>query len=127
MNYAATKVWFKMGPLEGGAHIEIKLRAENTSTDVNNMKHRNPKYLLMLNHLRFYLPELYLKLHKILFLDDDVVVEKDLAALWKIDLDGKEKCTEQYHYWQDLNEDRSLWRMGTLPAGLVAFYSRDQS
>ncbi|KAG6424026.1 hypothetical protein SASPL_114435 [Salvia splendens] len=173
MNYAATKVWFKMRPLEGVAHIEIKAgddfkflnpsyahvlkqrqsvrlrkyyfetRAENTSTDVNNMKYRNPKYLSMLNHLRFYLPELYPKLHKILFLDDDVVVQKDLTALWTIDLKfspracawafgmyifdlnawRQEKCTEQYHYWQDLNEDRSLWKMGTLPAGLVTFYS----
>lgn len=183
MNFAATKVWFKMRPLQGGAHIEIKAvddfkflnpsyapvlkqlqsaklrkyyfetKAENTSTDVNNMKYRNPKYLSMLNHLRFYLPELYPKLHKILFLDDDVVVQKDLTALWKIDLDGKvngavntcfgsfhrfseylnfshplikqkfnprtcawafgmnifdldawrqEKCTDQYHYWQNL-------------------------
>lgn len=183
MNFAATKVWFKMRPLLGGAHIEIKAvddfkflnpsyapvlkqlqsaklrkyyfetKAENTSTDVNNMKYRNPKYLSMLNHLRFYLPELYPKLHKILFLDDDVVVQKDLTALWKIDLDGKvngavntcfgsfhrfseylnfshplikqkfnprtcawafgmnifdldawrqEKCTDQYHYWQNL-------------------------
>lgn len=183
MNIAATKVWFKMRPLQGGAHIEIKAvddfkflnpsyapvlkqlqtaklrkfyfetRAENTTTDVNNMKYRNPKYLSMLNHLRFYLPELYPRLHKILFLDDDVVVQKDLTALWKIDLDGKvngavstcfgsfhryseylnfsnplikqkfspracawafgmnifdldawrqEKCTDQYHYWQNL-------------------------
>ncbi|KAH6803063.1 galacturonosyltransferase 9 [Perilla frutescens var. frutescens] len=204
MNYAATKVWFKMRPLHGGAHIEIKAvddfkflnpsyapvlkqlqsanlrkfyfetRAGNTSTDVHNMKYQNPKYLSMLNHLRFYLPELYPKLHKILFLDDDVVVQKDLTALWKVDMDGKvngavntcfgsfhrfseylnfsyplikqkfnpracawafgmnifdldawrqEKLTEQYHYWQNLNEDRSLWKMGTLPAGLVTFYS----
>ncbi|KAH6761821.1 galacturonosyltransferase 9 [Perilla frutescens var. hirtella] len=204
MNYAATKVWFKMRPLQGGAHIEIKAvddfkflnpsyapvlkqlqsanlrkfyfetRAGNTSTDVHNMKYQNPKYLSMLNHLRFYLPELYPKLHKILFLDDDVVVQKDLTALWKVDMDGKvngavntcfgsfhrfseylnfsyplikqkfnpracawafgmnifdldawrqEKLTEQYHYWQNLNEDRSLWKMGTLPAGLVTFYS----
>lgn len=183
MNFAATKVWFKMRTLQGGAHIEIKAvddfkflnpsyapvlkqlqtaklrkfyfetRAENTTTHVNNMKYRNPKYLSMLNHLRFYLPELYPRLHKILFLDDDVVVQKDLTALWKIDLDGKvngavstcfgsfhryseylnfsnplikqkfspracawafgmnifdldawrqEKCTDQYHYWQNL-------------------------
>ncbi|KAL8528526.1 hypothetical protein ACS0TY_006091 [Phlomoides rotata] len=200
MNFAATKVWFKMRPLQGGAHIEIKsvdnfrfldsspvlqksanlrkfyfeTRAGNTSTDVKNMKFRNPKYISMLNHLRFYLPELYPKLHKILFLDDDVVVQKDLTALWKIDLDGKvngavnicfgsfhrlseylnfshplikekfnpracawafgmnifdldawrqEKLTEQYHYWQNLNEDRTLWELGTLPAGLITFYS----
>ncbi|KAL3813518.1 hypothetical protein ACJIZ3_014786 [Penstemon smallii] len=208
MNFAATKVWFKMRPLQGGAHIEInavdnfkflnpsyapvlrqlessnlqkfyfETRAENATKDVNNMKFRNPKFLLMLNHLRFYLPELYPKLHKILFLDDDVVVQKDLTALWKIDMDGKvnaavdtcfgsfhrfseylnfshplikekfnpracawafgmnlfdldawrqEKSTEQYHYWQNLNEDRSLWKLGTLPAGLITFYSTTKS
>ncbi|KAK4490764.1 hypothetical protein RD792_001472 [Penstemon davidsonii] len=208
MNFAATKVWFKMRPIEGGAHIEInavdnfkfltssyapvlrqlesanlqkfyfETRAENTTKDVNNMKFRNPKYLSMLNHLRFYLPELYPRLHKILFLDDDVVVQKDLTALWKIDMDGKvnaavdtcfgpfrrfseylnfshplikekfnpracawafgmnmfdldawrrEKCTDQYHYWQNLNEDRTLWKLGTLPAGLITFYSTTKS
>ncbi|KAL3636523.1 putative galacturonosyltransferase 9 [Castilleja foliolosa] len=204
MNFAATKVWFKMRPIQRGAHIEInavdnfkfltpsyvpvlrqlglanlqkfyfETRAENTTKDVNNMKFRNPKYLSLLNHLRFYLPELYPKLHKILFLDDDVVVQKDLTALWKVDMDGKvngavdtcfgsfhrfseylnfshplikekfnpnacawafgmnmfdldawrrERLTEQYHYWQNLNEDRALWKLGTLPAGLVTFYS----
>ncbi|XP_027078373.1 probable galacturonosyltransferase 9 [Coffea eugenioides] len=208
MNVAAMKVWFKMRPVEGGAHVEIKsvedfpflnssyvpvLRqlesanlqkfyfensAENATKDVNNMKFRNPKYLSMLNHLRFYLPEMYPKLHRILFLDDDVVVQKDLTALWRIDMDGKvngavetcfgsfhrfaqymnfshplirekfnpkacawafgmnifdldawrrEKCTEQYHYWQNLNEDRTLWMLGTLPPGLMTFYSTTKS
>ncbi|KAL3526657.1 hypothetical protein ACH5RR_011313 [Cinchona calisaya] len=204
MNVAAMKVWFKMRPVEGGAYVEIKsveeypfltssyvpmLRqlessklqkfyfensAENATKDVNDMKFRNPKYVSVLNHLRFYLPEMYPKLHRILFLDDDVVVQKDLTALWRIDMDGKvngavetcfgsfhryaqymnfshplirekfnpkacawafgmnifdldawrrEKCTEQYHYWQNLNEDRTLWKLGTLPPGLMTFYS----
>ncbi|PON58035.1 Galacturonosyltransferase [Parasponia andersonii] len=208
MNLAAMKVWFKMRPAEGGAHVEVKAvedytflnssyvpvlrqlesaklqkfyfenREENATKDANNMKFRNPKYLSMLNHLRFYLPEMYPKLHKILFLDDDVVVQKDLTGLWKIDLDGKvngavetcfgsfhrytqylnfshplirgkfnpkacawaygmnifdldawrrEKSTEQYHYWQTLNEDRTLWRLGTLPPGLITFYSTTKS
>lgn len=183
MNIAAMKVWFRMRPVEGGAHIELKAvedypflnssyvpvlrqlelanlqkfyfenQAENATKDPHSMKFKNPKYLSMLNHLRFYLPEMYPKLHKILFLDDDVVVQKDLTGLWTIDLDGKvngavetcfgsfhryvqylnfshplirerfnpkscawafgmnifdldawrrEKCTEQYHYWQNL-------------------------
>ncbi|GAB4828019.1 Probable galacturonosyltransferase 9 [Ancistrocladus abbreviatus] len=204
MNLAAMKVWFRMRPIGGGAHVEVKavedfkfltssyvpvLRqlesaklqrfyfengAENATKDLNNMKFRNPKYLSMLNHLRFYLPEMYPKLHRILFLDDDVVVQKDLTALWRIDLDGKvngavetcfgsfhryaqylnfshplikekfnpracawaygmnifdldawrrEKCTEEYHYWQNLNEDRTLWKLGTLPPGLITFYA----
>ncbi|NP_001316709.1 glycosyltransferase family protein [Solanum lycopersicum] len=207
MNLAAMKVWFKMRPIQQ-AHIEIKSvedftfltssyvpvlkqlesaklqnfyfqnSAENATQDVNNMKFKNPKYLSMLNHLRFYLPEMYPTLHRILFLDDDVVVQKDLTALWTIDLDGKvngavetcfgsfhrysqylnfshplvrekfnpkacawafgmnifdldawrrEKCTEQYHYWQNLNEDRTLWKLGTLPAGLMTFFSKTKS
>ncbi|PWA99739.1 Glycosyl transferase, family 8 [Artemisia annua] len=153
--------------------------AENTTNDENNnIQFRNPKYLSMLNHLRFYLPEMYPKLHRILFLDDDVVVQKDLTALWKVDMDGKvngavetcfgpfnryarylnfshplirdrfnpkacawafgmnmfdldawrrEKLTDEYHYWQDLNEDRTLWQLGTLPPGLITFYSRTKS
>ncbi|XP_015066736.1 probable galacturonosyltransferase 9 [Solanum pennellii] len=207
MNLAAMKVWFKMRPIQQ-AHIEIKSvedftfltssyvpvlkqlesaklqnfyfqnSAENATQDVNNMKFKNPKYLSMLNHLRFYLPEMYPTLHRILFLDDDVVVQKDLTALWTIDLDGKvngavetcfgsfhrysqylnfshplvrekfnpkacawafgmnifdldawrrERCTEQYHYWQNLNEDRTLWKLGTLPAGLMTFFSKTKS
>ncbi|KAF5958469.1 hypothetical protein HYC85_005694 [Camellia sinensis] len=202
MNLAAMKVWFRRKPAEGGAYVEVKSvddftflnssyvpvlrqlesvkmqkfyfenRAENATKDVNNMKFRNPKYLSMLNHLRFYLPEMYPKLHRILFLDDDVVTCGKLiwvgmvngavetcfgsfhrytqylnfshplirerfnpkACAWAFgmnifDLDAwrQEKCTEQYHYWQNLNEDRSLWKLGTLPPGLITFYSTTKS
>lgn len=146
MNIAAMKVWFRMRPVEGGAHIELKAveeytflnssyvpvlrqlelaklqkfyldnRAENASKDVHNIKHRNPKYVSMLDHLRFYLPEMYPKLHKILFLDDDVVVQKDLTGLWRVDLDGKvngavETCFGSFHrYAQHLNFSHPLIR-----------------
>ncbi|AES73713.2 putative polygalacturonate 4-alpha-galacturonosyltransferase [Medicago truncatula] len=144
------------------------------SAGSDNLKYRNPKYLSMLNHLRFYLPEVYPKLDKILFLDDDIVVQKDLTPLWSIDLKGMvigsvETCKESfhrfdkylnfsnplisnnfspdacgwafgmnvfdlkewkkrnitgiYHRWQDLNEDRTLWKLGTLPPGLITFYN----
>ncbi|XP_002987448.2 galacturonosyltransferase 8 [Selaginella moellendorffii] len=202
MNLGAMKVWFTMRKPEK-AHIEVKAvedykflnssyvpvlkqlesanlqrfyfenKMENATKDATNMKFRNPKYLSMLNHLRFYLPEMYPKLDRILFLDDDVVVQKDLTGLWEIDMDGKvngavetcfgsfhrydkymnfshpliasrfnpkacgwaygmnffdlnawrrEKCTEEYHYWQSKNENRSLWKLGTLPPGLITFY-----
>ncbi|KAL0286368.1 UNVERIFIED_CONTAM: Galacturonosyltransferase 8 [Sesamum angustifolium] len=195
MNLGAMQVMFKMRDYSG-AHIEVKAvedykflnssyvpvlkqlesaqlqrfyfenKLENATKDTTNMKFRNPKYLSILNHLRFYLPEMYPKLHKILFLDDDIVVQRDLTGLWKIDMDGKvngavetcfgsfhryaqymnfshplikakfspkacawaygmnffdldawrrEKCTEEYHYWQNLNENRTLWKLGTLP------------
>eukprot|EP01018_Ginkgo_biloba_P000884 Gb_01712 [translate_table: standard] len=140
----------------------------------SNLKYRNPKYLSMLNHLRFYLPQVYPKLDKILFLDDDIVVQKDLTPLWSINLHGKvngavETCGESfhrfdkylnfsnphiarnfdpnacgwaygmnvfdlkewkkrditgiYHKWQNMNEDRVLWKLGTLPPGLITFYN----
>lgn len=182
MNLGAMQVMFKMRDYNG-AHIEVKAvedytflnssyvpvlkqiesadlqrfyyenKLENATKDTTNMKFRNPKYLSILNHLRFYLPQMYPKLSKILFLDDDVVVQRDLTTLWKVDMDGKvngavetcfgsfhryaqymnfshplikakfspkacafaygmnffdldawrrEKCTEEYHYWQNL-------------------------
>ncbi|MCD7470921.1 putative galacturonosyltransferase 9 [Datura stramonium] len=83
--------------------------AENATKDVNNVKFKNPKYLSMLNHLRFYLSEMYPTLHRILFLDDDVVVQKDLTALWTIDLDGKvngavETCFGSFHRYSQYLE-----------------------
>ncbi|KAF9589717.1 hypothetical protein IFM89_027992 [Coptis chinensis] len=137
------------------------------------IKFRNPKYLSMLNHLRFYIPEVFPTLKKVVFLDDDVVVQKDLAPLFSIDLNGNingavETCMETfhryhkylnyshplirshfdpdacgwafgmnifdlvqwrkrnvtgiYHYWQERNVDRTLWKLGTLPPGLLTFY-----
>lgn len=181
MNLGAMQVMFKVKDYNG-AHIEVKAvedykflnssyvpvlkqmesanllkfyfenKLENATKDATNMKFRNPKYLSILNHLRFYLPEMYPKLHRVLFLDDDIVVQKDLTRLWDIDMDGKvngavetcfgsfhrysqymnfshplikakfnpkacawaygmnffdldawrrEKCTEEYHYWQN--------------------------
>ncbi|KAG9151536.1 hypothetical protein Leryth_019740 [Lithospermum erythrorhizon] len=144
------------------------------SEDVNvEPKFRNPKYLSLINHLRFYIPEIYPQLEKVVFLDDDVVVQKDLTPLFSLDLHGNvngavETCLEafhryynylnfsnhqisskfdpqacgwafgmnvfdliawrhnnvtaRYHYWQELNNDKTLWKLGTLPPALLAFY-----
>jgi alpha-1,4-galacturonosyltransferase len=67
-----------------------------------NMRYRNPKYLSTLNHLRFYLPQVFPELDKVLFLDDDVVVQQDLAPLWAVDLHGNvngavEICEGSFH------------------------------
>ncbi|KAL1190181.1 putative galacturonosyltransferase 3 [Cardamine amara subsp. amara] len=204
LNFAAMKMWFRINApadatiqvenindfkwlnssycsvlrqLESARLKEYYFKANHPSSisaGADNLKYRNPKYLSMLNHLRFYLPEVYPKLEKILFLDDDIVVQKDLAPLWGIDMKGKvngavETCKESfhrfdkylnfsnpkisenfdasacgwafgmnmfdlkewrkrnitgiYHYWQDLNEDRTLWKLGSLPPGLITFYN----
>jgi alpha-1,4-galacturonosyltransferase len=74
----------------------------NRANSDSNLKYRNPKYLSILNHLRFYLPEIYPKLDKMVFLDDDIVVKKDLTGLWSINMKGKvngavETCGESFH------------------------------
>ncbi|KAF5732985.1 hypothetical protein HS088_TW17G00519 [Tripterygium wilfordii] len=201
LNFGAMKMWFLLNP-PGKATIHVEnvddFKWLNSSycpvlkqlesaamkeyyyhhtlavtTGSGNLKYRNPKYLSMLNHLRFYLPEVYPKLDKILFLDDDIVVQKDLTRLWSVNLHGKvngavETCGESfhrfdkylnfsnpliarnfdpnacgwaygmnifdlkewkmknitgiYHMWQSENEDRVLWKLGTLPPGLITFY-----
>lgn len=203
LNFGAMNMWFLLNPpgkatihvenvdefkwlnssycpvlrqLESAAMKEFYFKADHHTTlsaGSSNLKYRNPKYLSMLNHLRFYLPQVYPKLNKILFLDDDIVVQKDLTGLWKVDLRGKvngavETCGESfhrfdkylnfsnphiarnfdpnacgwaygmnvfdlkqwkkwditgiYHKWQNMNEDRVLWKLGTLPPGLMTFY-----
>lgn len=204
LNFAAMKMWFLINPPSGSAiqveniddfkwlnssYCSVLRQLESArireyyfkanhpsslSVGADSLKYRNPKYLSMLNHLRFYLPEVYPKLDKILFLDDDIVVQKDLTPLWSIDLQGMvngavETCKESfhrfdkylnfsnpkisenfdpnacgwafgmnifdlkewkkrditgiYHHWQDLNEDRTLWKLGSLPPGLITFYN----
>ncbi|CAH1434306.1 unnamed protein product [Lactuca virosa] len=55
----------------------------------SKLQARSPKYILLLNHLRIYLPELFPNLEKVVFLDDDIVIQRDLSPLWDVDLGGK--------------------------------------
>ncbi|KAF3325951.1 putative galacturonosyltransferase 4 isoform X4 [Carex littledalei] len=203
LNYPAMRMWFLANPprhatiqvqniddltwlnssyspvlkqLSSQSMIDYYFRAHKSASNPDsNLKYRNPKYLSILNHLRFYLPQIFPKLNKVVFLDDDIVVQKDLTGLWRIDMKGKvigvvETCgesfhrfdrylnfsnpiiaknfdpracgwafgmnlfdldewrrqniTEIYHSWQNLNEDRLLWKLGTLPPGLITFYNQ---
>ncbi|QHO37485.1 putative galacturonosyltransferase [Arachis hypogaea] len=128
LNYAAMRMWFLANP-PGNATIQVQNIEDFTwlnasyspvlrqlgspsmidyyfkthrATSDSNLKFRNPKYLSILNHLRFYLPEIFPKLNKVLFLDDDIVVKKDLTGLWSVDLKGNvngavETCGESFH------------------------------
>ena len=128
LNYATMRMWFLVNP-PGKASIRVQnieeltwlnasyspvlkqlglqsmidyyFRAHWANSD-SNLKYQNPKYLSILNNLQFYLPEIFPKLNKVLFLDDDIVVKKDLTALWSLDLKGNvngavETCGESFH------------------------------
>ncbi|XP_031374906.1 probable galacturonosyltransferase 11 [Punica granatum] len=185
INYGAMLSWFN-GNNFSGSTIEVRNVRElswvNASFspvvgpgDVKDElpKLQDPKDTSLLNHLRFYTAEIYPELEKVVFLDDDVVVQKDLSLLFSLDLHGNvngavETCLESFHryykyinfsnpvvsskidpqacgwafgmnifnlaewrraditaqylYWLELNSDRTVWRSGTLPVGLLAFY-----
>lgn len=198
INYLPIKTWFSMNKFRG-AFVEVQKYEDFTwlnssyvpvlkqlqDSETQNfyfsgagdgrtpIKFRNPKYLSLLNHLRFYIPEVFPHLQKMVFLDDDVVVQKDLTELFSIDLKSNvmgavETCMETfhrfhkylnyshplirahfdpdacgwafgmnvidlrewrrknvtgiYHYWQERNKDHTLWKLGSLPPGLLAFY-----
>ncbi|PHT35911.1 Polygalacturonate 4-alpha-galacturonosyltransferase [Capsicum baccatum] len=119
LNFGAMNMWFLLNPpgkatihvenvdefkwlnssycpvlrqLESAAMKEYYFKGAHSTTlsaGSSNLKYRNPKYLSMLNHLRFYLPQIYPKLDKILFLDDDIVVQKDLTGLRLVNLHEK--------------------------------------
>ncbi|XP_004505434.1 probable galacturonosyltransferase 12 isoform X2 [Cicer arietinum] len=164
----------------GGSSAIVANTIEKPKFIAAKLQALSPKYNSVMNHIRIHLPEMFPSLDKVVFLDDDIVVQTDLSPLWDIDMNGKvngavETCTGQdkfvmskrlnnylnfshpliskkfdpnecawaygmnifdleawrktnisytYHYWveQNTKSDLSLWQLGTLPPGLIAFH-----
>lgn len=104
LNHPAMLMWFLLNP-PGEATIQIQsvekfewLAAKYNSTLKKQNSH-DSRYTSALNHLRFYLPDVFPQLDKIVLLDHDVVVQRDLSRLWSVDMKGKvngavETCQE---------------------------------
>uniref|UniRef100_A0A803QCJ8 Hexosyltransferase n=1 Tax=Cannabis sativa TaxID=3483 RepID=A0A803QCJ8_CANSA len=168
----------------GGSSAIVANATEKPRVIAAKLQALSPKYNSVMNHIRIHLPELFPSLNKIVFLDDDIVVQTDLSPLWEIDMNGKvngavETCRGEdkfvmskklksylnfshplisnnfdpnecawaygmnifdleawrktnisatYHHWveQNLKSDLSLWQLGTLPPGLIAFHGHVQ-
>ncbi|KAA8526935.1 hypothetical protein F0562_008836 [Nyssa sinensis] len=164
----------------GGSSAIVANNTEKPYIIAAKLQALSPKYNSLMNHIRIHLPELFPTLHKVVFLDDDIVIQTDLSPLWDIEMDGKvngavETCrgddkfvmskrlksylnfshplisknfdpnecawaygmnifdleawrktniSHTYHYWleENLKSDLSLWQLGTLPPGLIAFH-----
>ncbi|XP_074589272.1 putative galacturonosyltransferase 12 [Curcuma longa] len=164
----------------GGSSAIVANVSEKPVVVAAKLQALSPKYHSVMNHIRIHLPELFPSLNKVVFLDDDVVVQADLSPLWDIDLQGKvngavETCrgadkfvmskrlknylnfshslisanfepyecawaygmnifdldawrktniSLTYYHWlqKNLESDLSLWQLGTLPPGLIAFH-----
>ncbi|XP_021613003.1 probable galacturonosyltransferase 6 isoform X2 [Manihot esculenta] len=104
LNFPAISMWFLLNrPGKATIHIQSIdnfdwLAAKYNST-LRRQNSHDPRYASSLNHLRFYLPEIFPLLNKIVFFDHDVVVQKDLTGLWSLNMKGKvngavETCLE---------------------------------
>ncbi|KAI9083100.1 hypothetical protein K1719_035004 [Acacia pycnantha] len=164
----------------GGSSAIVANSIEKPQVVAAKLQALSPKYNSMMNHIRIHLPELFPSLNKVVFLDDDIVIQTDLSPLWDVEMNGKvngavETCTGEdkfvmskrlksylnfshpliaenfdphecawaygmnifdleawrntnisltYYHWveQNIKSDLSLWQLGTLPPGLIAFH-----
>ncbi|CAJ1902542.1 unnamed protein product [Sphenostylis stenocarpa] len=92
LNFPAIWMWFLLNP-PGKATLHIQ-SIENFKwlPKYNAFKNHNssdPRYTSELNYLRFYLPDIFPTLNKVLLFDHDVVVQQDLSRLWNVNMKGK--------------------------------------
>ncbi|KAK6134927.1 hypothetical protein DH2020_031305 [Rehmannia glutinosa] len=73
----------------GGSSAIVANNTEKPYIIAAKLQALSPKYNSLMNHIRIYLPELFPSLNKVVFLDDDIVVQTDLSPLWDIDMNGK--------------------------------------
>ncbi|XP_016495474.1 putative galacturonosyltransferase 6 isoform X1 [Nicotiana tabacum] len=102
LNLPAMTMWFLSNP-PGKVTIQIqsidKFDWLSNKYILQKQESLDPRYTSPLNHLRFYLPDIFPSLNKIVLLDHDVVVKRDLTGLWRINMKGKvngavETCLE---------------------------------
>ncbi|KAH7276756.1 hypothetical protein KP509_39G020500 [Ceratopteris richardii] len=124
MNFWVMKVWFKNSSLINNTNIEVKSMDDFSVIKASyvpllqqleaDYKYKFIKYRIMLKHLRFYLSEMFPKLHRVVLLEDDVVVQKDLTPLFLMDMEGKvnaavETCSAfNQHYGNFMNFSHPL-------------------
>lgn len=69
--------------------LPVEFRVSFPSSDNAPAIHNRTQYLSIFSHSHYLLPEIFKNLEKVVVLDDDVVVQQDLSALWSLDMGGK--------------------------------------
>lgn len=54
------------------------------------------EYISVFSSLHYLLPKIFQNLGKIIVLDDDIVVQQDLSALWSLDMEGKVNAAQLF-------------------------------
>ncbi|XP_068317855.1 probable galacturonosyltransferase 7 isoform X1 [Pyrus communis] len=107
-NYFAMKLWFFRNTYKE-ATVEV-LNIEQLNLDNRKLYLSLPlefrvsysidaqsrtEYLSTFSHSHYLLPEIFQNLEKVVVLDDDVVVQQDLSALWSLNMEGKVNAAVQ--------------------------------
>ncbi|KAL8526385.1 hypothetical protein ACS0TY_015556 [Phlomoides rotata] len=80
-------------------------------------------YLSMISHSLYLLPEIFQSLKKVVVLDDDVIVQRDLSGLWNLNMGGKvngavQSCAVKLSHLKTLlssnnfDENSCVWTSG---------------
>ncbi|KAL5997691.1 hypothetical protein ACLOJK_008621 [Asimina triloba] len=72
--------------------------------DYGRLEALKPARQSLMNYMRIYLPELFPELDRVIFLEDDVVVQHDLSSMWTMDLNGK--VNGAVSWWNEDSEQR---------------------
>ncbi|KAK9067750.1 hypothetical protein SSX86_011861 [Deinandra increscens subsp. villosa] len=74
--------------LEGQKPSHLSMRQELRVSFLSTSESRT-EYISVFSHLHYALPKIFPTLKKIVVLDDDIVVQRDLSALWNLDMNEK--------------------------------------
>jgi alpha-1,4-galacturonosyltransferase len=91
MYLPAFRVWFARSPPPLGVNVQILAVSDfpflnAPSSPVLAQIEAGDRDVALLDYLRFYLPEMFPALRRVVLLEDDVVVQRDLAGLWRVDM-----------------------------------------
>ena len=81
------------------------------------------EYISIFGHSHFLLPDLLPSLNRVVVLDDDLIVQKDLSSLWNLNMDGKvigavQFCEvrlgqlKPYKAYHNVNANSCVWLSG---------------
>jgi len=117
-NYFAMKLWFlrntykeatvqvlNIEHLKLESHIKAtplylslpeEFRVSFLNVDSPPMAPIRTEYISIFSHSHYLLPEIFQNLKKVVVLDDDVIVQQDLSALWSLNMEGKVNGAVQF-------------------------------
>ncbi|XP_047316395.1 probable galacturonosyltransferase 7 isoform X2 [Impatiens glandulifera] len=110
-NYFAMKYWFhKYNYMEATVrvlniedldpstplYLPEEFRISLNDIDKSKTTRARTEYISMFSRSHYLIPKLFHSLKKVVVLDDDIVIQRDLSALWGVDLEGKVNGAVQF-------------------------------